>query len=73
MGNIVGQPPLVNRNLEKEAEKFSDSEQGKLLIELANQRLIHIQKQKDLTEKKFQIENEVLESSKLFLEKLEIN
>ena len=57
-------------NIEKEAEKFSSIEQGKLLVKLANLRLKHIEEQKNLIEKEFEIGNVLLESSTVFLGKL---
>ena len=65
--------PIVSgekSNIEKEAEGFSNKEQGKLLVKLAHLRLKHIEEQKKLVERKFEIGNEVLESSRVLLEEL---
>ncbi len=56
--------------IEKEADGFSNIEQGKMLVKLANQRLKYIEEQKNLIEKEFKIGHELLGSSKDFLEKL---
>ncbi|MGR3302270.1 MAG: mechanosensitive ion channel domain-containing protein [Candidatus Scalindua sp.] len=57
-------------NIEKEAEGFSNKAQGKLLIQLANLRLKHIEERKKLVERKIDVGNEVLELSRILLEEL---
>ena len=56
--------------IEKEAEVFSGRAHGEKLVRLAHLRLKHIEEQKRLVERKFEIGNEVLESSKALLEEL---
>lgn len=57
-------------NIEKEAEGFSNKAQGKLLIQLANLRLKHIEERKKLVKRKIDVGNEVLELSRILLEEL---
>ena len=56
--------------IEKEAEGFSNKAQGKLLIQLANLRLKHIEEQEKLVERKIDVGNEVLALSRVLLEDL---
>ena len=62
--------PGEKSKIEKEAEEFSDREQGEQLIKLANLRVKHIEEQNYLIETKAERLNERLESSKALLEKL---
>ncbi len=68
--DFVPTVPGEKSKIEKEAEEFSDREQGEQLIKLANLRVKHIEEQNYLIETKAERLNERLESSKALLEKL---
>ncbi len=59
--------PGEKSKIEKEAEEFSDREQGEQLIKLANLRVKHIEEQNYFIETKAERLNERLESSKALL------
>jgi small-conductance mechanosensitive channel len=68
--DFVPTVPGEKSKIEKEAEEFSDREQGEQLIKLANIRIKHIEEQNYLIETKAERLNERLESSKALLEEL---
>ena len=68
--DFVPTVPGEKSKIEKEAEEFSDREQGEQLIKLAHIRVKHIEEQNYIIEAKAERLNERLESSKALLEEL---